>query len=67
MITESDSLNTVEFNKYYVILPNTFAEGKINTTREFYKKNLKPKMLKKVSVITQKIIKIFINKKLKVF
>ena len=47
MITESDSLNTVELTKYYVILPNSFSEGKINTTREFYKRRFKAKNVKK--------------------
>jgi UDP-N-acetylglucosamine 4,6-dehydratase/5-epimerase len=38
MITESDSLNTIELKKYYVILPNTFSENKILKTKSYYKK-----------------------------
>ena len=36
MITESDSLNTIELKKYFIILPNTFSENKIYKKREFY-------------------------------
>ena len=47
MVTESDSLNTIELKKYYVILPNTFSEDKIYKTRDFYKKKFKAKNVKK--------------------
>ena len=47
MITTSDSLNTIELKKYYVILPNTFSEGKILSTRKFYKSKFKSKNVKK--------------------
>ena len=47
MITASDSLNTIELKKYYVILPNTFSEGKTLSTRKFYKSKFKSKNVKK--------------------
>jgi UDP-N-acetylglucosamine 4,6-dehydratase (inverting) len=47
MITESDSLNTIELKNYYVILPNTFSENKILTTRKFYKNKFNSKNVKK--------------------
>ncbi len=47
MVTESDSLNTIELKKYYVILPNTFSENKIYKTRNYYKKKFKAKNVKR--------------------
>ena len=47
MVTESDSLNTIELEKYYIILPNTFSEDKIYKTRDYYKKKFKAKNVKK--------------------
>ena len=47
MITQSDSLNTIELKNYYVVLPNAFSENKIFETRKFYKKKFKSKNAKK--------------------
>jgi len=47
MITESDSLNTLELKNYFVILPATFSENKIANTKKYYKKKFKAKLLKK--------------------
>jgi len=47
MITESDSFNTIELKKYFVILPNTFSENKILTTKKYYKEKFKAKPVKK--------------------
>ena len=47
MVTESDSLNTIEL-KNIVILPNTFSESKIFKTKEYYKEDLKQKVLKRI-------------------
>ncbi len=47
MVTESDSLNTIELKKYYVILPNTFSENKILKTRQYYKNKFKAKNVKR--------------------
>jgi UDP-N-acetylglucosamine 4,6-dehydratase len=47
MITESDSLNTLELKNYYVILPNTFSEDKIYKTKLFYKKKFFAKNVKR--------------------
>jgi len=47
MITQSDSLNTIELKNYYVVLPNAFSENKIFKTRKFYKKKFKSKNAKK--------------------
>lgn len=47
MITESDSLNTLELKNYYVILPSTFSEDKIYKTKLFYKKNFFAKSVKR--------------------
>ncbi len=47
MITESDSLNTIELKNYYVILPNTFSENKIIRTKKYYKSKFNAKSVKK--------------------
>ena len=47
MITESDSLNTIELKNYYVILPNTFSNNKILKTRSYYKNKFKGKNVKR--------------------
>ena len=47
MITESDSLNTIELKNYYVILPNTFSNNKILKTRSYYKNKFKAKNVKR--------------------
>ena len=47
MITESDSLNTLELKNYFVILPATFSENKIANTKKYYKKKFKAKLVKK--------------------
>ena len=47
MITESDSLNTIELRNYYVILPNTFSENKIIKTKNYYKSKFNAKSVKK--------------------
>ena len=47
MVTESDSLNTIELKKYYVILPNTFSENKIFKTRKYYKTKFRAKNVKR--------------------
>ena len=70
MITESDSFNTLELKNYFVILPNTFSENKILTTKKYYKKNFKAKPVKKgfkynsgnnPDFLTKKELKLFFN------
>ena len=70
MITESDSFNTLELKNYFVILPNTFSENKILTTKKYYKKNFKAKSVKKgfkynsgnnPDFLTKKELKLFFN------
>ena len=45
MISTSDSLNTIEFKDYYIILPNTGTNQKCNA---LYNKKIKKKVCKKV-------------------
>ena len=47
MVTESDSLNTIELKNYYVILPNTFSSNKILKTRSYYKNKFNSKNVKR--------------------
>ena len=47
MITESDSLNTIELKNYYIILPNSFSENKVLSTRKYYKNKFKAKNVKR--------------------
>ena len=70
MITESDSFNTLELKNYFVILPNTFSENKILSTKKYYKKNFKAKPVKKgfkynsgnnPDFLTKKELKLFFN------
>tara|TARA_B100000989_G_scaffold298168_1_gene286406 strand:+ start:9105 stop:10103 length:999 start_codon:yes stop_codon:yes gene_type:complete len=61
MVTESDSLNTIETKSYYIILPNTFSEDKIYKTRDFYKKKFKAKDVKKGFSYTSKNNKDFLS------
>jgi len=70
MITESDSFNTLELKNYFVILPNTFSENKILSTKKYYKKNFKAKPVKKGfkynsgnnhDFLTKKELKLFFN------
>ena len=68
MVTESDSLNTIELKKYYVILPNTFSESKIFKTKEYYKRRFKAKSVKKGFSYSSKNNKDFLSiKELKSF
>ncbi len=47
MITESDSLNTLKLKNYYILLPNTFSENKILSTKNYYKRKFRAKNVEK--------------------
>ena len=55
MITISDSLNTVEFKTFYIIMPNSefITLEKLNKYRVFIKKNGAKKVLKNFSYNSQ--------------
>jgi UDP-N-acetylglucosamine 4,6-dehydratase/5-epimerase len=62
MITESDSLNTIELKNYYIILPNTFSENKILSTKNYYKKKFNSKPVSKNFKYNSGNNKQFLNK-----
>ena len=58
MISTSDSLNTIEFKDYYIILPNTGTNQKCNA---LYNKKIKKRFVKKSNlVLLMRVIKMII-------